>query len=122
MDKIDKKAEKPTTISFDEQLLGLTKAIESLEHKIDKSHPNYIEVVPLTNTNKTNLQFQNFSGNIPIQKLEVMAVGGGLEIWLNNSSFSVPCSVGSTIEAEITRLEYKVTSGTAYIMLFARIN
>ncbi len=113
---------RPIVISFEQQLLGLKSAIEDLGHKLDKLHPNYVEVVPMSATTKTNLQFANFSGNIPIQKLEVLAVGGGLQLWVNNQSIGINASVGTTIEAEITRLEFQVTSGTAYVILYARIN
>ncbi len=81
-----------------------------------------MEAIPLTNTSKTKLQCQDYSGNIPIQKLEVLAVGGGLTLWLNNQSYGLNCSVGTTIDAEISNLEFQVASGTAYVLLYARIN
>ncbi len=85
---------------------------------------NFIQTYKLSSTTeRTPLQFQNDTGNEPINKIEVLTVGGGLRLWLNGNSYGVEVSTGSIIDdVEINRLEYEMVSGIGNIMVFARVN
>lgn len=126
-DRLDKAVEelnKKATPSIDDRIYGLVSKVDDLIMLIRKQWCNFITTYELTSTaDRTRLPFINDTANHPILKLEVLSVGGGLVIYPNNMSAGIVCSVGSTLEGvEIFNLEYQVVSGTAIILIYARID
>lgn len=123
-----------TEISKDEKIYGkIDERIKSVEGKLDtliklekRKYMNYFEVVKAKATTKiTKLNIEPIGNNLPILRIEVLTIGGGLILYINNQDINqgINCSVGTVIEnTEIYELSYEVLAGTATIIIQARID
>jgi len=121
-------------ISKDESIYGqIDERIKSLEGKLDtliklekRNHLNFFEVVKMNETTGiTKAQIQPTGSNLPILRIEVLTVGGGLTLYINNQNVNqgIVCSVGSVFEnIEIYEISYEVLSGTASLLVQARVD
>ena len=120
--------------SKDENIYGqIDERIKSVEGKLDtliklekRNHLNFFEVVKMDATTKiTKAQIQPTGNNLPILRIEVLTIGGGLTLYINNQNVNqgIVCSVGSVFEnIEIYELSYEVLSGTASLLIQARVD
>ena len=85
---------------------------------------NFLMIYELQdNIENQHLPFGNDTNQEPINKIEVLSVGGGLRLWFNSNQYGITVSTGSIIQdVEIMRLGYQVLSGKATILVYSRID
>lgn len=120
--------------STDEKIYGrLDERIKGIEGKLDalikltKRHwLNFAEVVLFeATTGMTKWDIYPTGNTSPILRIEVLTVGGGLTLYINNQNVNqgITCSVGTVIEGvEIYNVYYEVAAGTASILIQSRID
>jgi len=119
---------KPEDATESLQERAIAKKLEKTEellnkilHYIAKDYPNWFRTYELTRTTLTQLHFENETGGYPLTEIYVINVGGGLWIGINgNEDFAVVA--GQEIKGDINILQYRVTSGKAYLLCQCRID
>lgn len=85
---------------------------------------NFLALYEVSGTSENqNLPFGSDTNQEPINKIEVLSVGGGLKLWVNGNQTGIVMSTGSIIQdVEISKLGYQVNSGVAIILIYSRID